>query len=56
MMLPMMFGGEDSFDIYVQDIAGNVSIKHYDIPEPEDPSEVTAQVNPLGKYFFQGRC
>ena len=52
--VPMMFGGEDSFDIYVQDIAGNVAIKHYDIPEPEDPFEVKAQVNPLGKYFFQG--
>lgn len=52
--VPMMFGGEDSFDIYVQDIAGNVAIKHYDIPEPEDPFEVKAQVNPLGKYFFKG--
>ena len=51
--VPMMFGGEDSFDIYVQDIAGNVSIQHYDIPQPEDPFEVTAQVNSLGKYFYR---
>ena len=52
--VPMMFGGEDSFDIYVQDIAGNVSISHYEIPEAKDPSEVTSSVNPLGKYIFQG--
>ena len=52
--VPMMFGGEDSFDIYVQDIAGNVSISHYEIPEAKDPSEVTAVVNPLGKYIFKG--
>ena len=51
--VPMMFGGEDSFDIYVQDIAGNVSIQHYDVAEPEDPFEVTSQVNPLGKYFYR---
>ena len=51
--VPMMFGGEDSFDIYVQDIAGNTSIQHYDIAQPEDPFEVTAQVNPLGTYFFR---
>ena len=52
--VPMMFGGEDSFDIYVQDIAGNVSISHYEIPEVSDPSEVTSTVNPLGKYIFDG--
>ena len=51
--VPMMFGGEDSFDIYVQDIAGNVSIQHYDVAEPGDPFEVTSQVNPLGKYFYR---
>jgi hypothetical protein len=50
--VPMMFGGEDSFDIYVTDIAGNVSISHYEIEEPDDPFEVTATVNPLGKYFY----
>ncbi len=51
--VPMMFGGEDSFDIYVQDIAGNVSIQHYDIAEPGDPFEVTSQISPLGKYFYR---
>ena len=52
--VPMMFGGEDSFDIYVQDIAGNTSISHYEIEEPEDPNEVMSHINPLGKYFLNG--
>ena len=50
--VPMMFAGEDSFDIYVTDIAGNVSIRHYEIEEPGDPFEVTSRVNPLGKFFY----
>lgn len=50
--VPMMFGGMDSFDIYVTDIAGNVKMRHYDIPEPGDPFEVTSQINPLGKMFY----
>ncbi len=50
--VPMLFGGEDSFDLYVTDIAGNVSIRHYEIPTPGDPFTVTAQINPLGKFFY----
>ncbi len=50
--VPMMFGGEDSFDIYVKDIAGNMSIRHYEIEEPGDPFEVTGKVNPLGKFIY----
>ena len=41
-----------SFDIYVTDIAGNTYIRHYDIPKPGDPFEVSAVVNPLGKIFY----
>lgn len=53
--VPMMFGGEDSFDIYVTDIAGNVSIRHYEIPEPGDPFEVSSQISPLGKFFYSAQ-
>lgn len=49
---PMMFGGEDFFDIYVTDVAGNVSIRHYEIPEPGDPFQVSGQISPLGKLFY----
>ena len=50
--VPMLYGGEDSFDIYVRDIAGNTSIRHYEIPEPGDPFEVTGTVNPMGKFLY----
>ena len=50
--VPMMFAGEDYFDIYVTDIAGNTSIRHYEIEEPGDPYELTGLVNPLGKFFY----
>ena len=46
--VPMLYGGEDSFDIYVRDIAGNTSIRHYEI----DPFEVTGTVNPMGKFLY----
>ena len=41
-----------SFDIYVTDIAGNTYIRHYEIPKPGDPFEVSSVVNPLGKIFY----
>jgi hypothetical protein len=53
--VPMMFAGEDSFDIYVTDIAGNVSINHYEIEEPGDPFEVEFDVNPLGHIFYSAQ-
>ena len=53
--VPMMFAGE-SFDIYVTDIAGNQSIRHYEIEEPDDPYEVKSVVNPLGKFFYSAEA
>lgn len=50
--VPMMFAEEDSFDIYVMDIAGNLSIRHYEIEAPGDPFEVSSSVSPLGKIFY----
>lgn len=53
--VPMMFAGE-SFDIYVTDIAGNQSIRHYEIEEPGDPFEVESTVNPLGKFIYSAEA
>ena len=53
--VPMMFAGE-SFDIYVTDIAGNQSIRHYEIEEPDDPYEVKSVINPLGKFFYSAEA
>lgn len=50
--LPELSGGENSFDIYVQSPAGLKAVRHYEIPQSAAPFEITAKVNPLGKYFF----
>ncbi len=46
-----LFAG-DYFDIRIVDIAGNTIIRHYEIEEPGDPFEVSALVQPLGKFFY----
>ncbi|MCD8012096.1 MAG: hypothetical protein LUG99_02765 [Lachnospiraceae bacterium] len=50
---PMMFAGEDSFDIYVADIAGNEAVTHYEIGETE---EITGNLSPLGTFLYTGNA
>ncbi|MCD7883878.1 MAG: hypothetical protein LUI87_09315 [Lachnospiraceae bacterium] len=47
--MPMLFADEDSFDIYVTDIAGNVSILHYEVT---DYVETTSVLSPMGKFLY----
>lgn len=44
----------DIFYVKVSDIAGNVNIMQFTVPEGDDLGRITAPLQPIGKFFYDG--